>query len=129
MGRVLANALLKNCFHSGDHLLHSADGSYWAFNGRHWEPTSDAALGKLLMMEAAKSQPFCTNMQQLVGNALKTLGYMLGGDEDLMGFNAIPLPVVNCANGEVSARCRRQARVAEARSRREPADVVPSHCV
>jgi hypothetical protein len=71
MGRVLANTLLKNCFHGGDHLLHSADGSYWAFNGRHWEPTSDRALGKLLMMEAAKSQPFCTNMQQLVGNALK----------------------------------------------------------
>jgi putative DNA primase/helicase len=26
---------------------------------------------------------------------------MLGGDDDLMGFNADPLPVVNCANGEV----------------------------
>ena len=98
---MLANALLKNSFHGGEYLLHSADGSYWAFNGRHWEPTSDAALGKLLMMEAAKSQPFCTNIQQLVGNAMKTLGYMLGGDEDLMGFNAVPLPVVNCANGEV----------------------------
>ena len=36
-----------------------------------------------------------------MSNAKRTLDYMLGGDEDLMGFNADPLPVVNCANGEV----------------------------
>jgi D5 N terminal like len=53
------------------------------------------------MIEAAKTQPSCANIQQLVSNAKKTLDYMLGGDEDLMGFNADPLPVVNCANGEV----------------------------
>ena len=100
-GRVLANAVLTNLFDGGKHLVRCADGSYWAFNGRHWQPTSDGALGKQLMMEAAKSQPFCTNMQQLVGNAMKTLDLMLGGDEDLMGFNAVPLPVVNCTNGEV----------------------------
>ncbi len=99
--RVLANAVLANSFNGGKHLLRCADGSYWAFNERLWQSTSDAALGKLLMTEAAKSQPSCANMQQLVSNAKKTLDYMLGGDEDLMGFNADPLPVVNCANGEV----------------------------
>lgn len=99
--RVLANAVLANSFNGGKHLLRCADGSYWAFNERLWQSTSDATLGKLLMTEAAKSQPSCANMQQLVSNAKKTLDYMLGGEEDLMGFNADPLPVVNCANGEV----------------------------
>jgi putative DNA primase/helicase len=99
--RVLANAVLANSFNGGKHLLRCAGGSYWAFDERLWHSTSDAALGKLLMIEAAKSQPSCANMQQLVSNAKKTLDYMLGGDEDLMGFNSDPLPVVNCANGEV----------------------------
>jgi hypothetical protein len=99
--RVLANAMLTNSFNSGKHLLRSADGSYWAFNQRLWQSTSNAALCKLLMIEAAKTQPSCANMQQLVSNAKKTLDYMLGGDEDLMGFNADPLPMVNCVNGEV----------------------------
>ena len=45
--------------------------------------------------------PACANMQQLVSNAKKTLDFMLGSDEDLMGFNSDPLPVVNCVNGEV----------------------------
>ena len=99
--RVLANAVLANSFNGRKHLLRCADGSYWAFNERLWQSTSDAALGKLLMTEAAKSQPSCANTQQLVSNAKKTLDYMLGGDEDRIGFNADPLPVVNCANGEV----------------------------
>jgi putative DNA primase/helicase len=99
--RVLASAVLANAFNGGKHLLCCADGTYWAFKERLWQSTSDAALCKLLMIEAAKTQPSCANMQQLVSNAKKTLDYMLGGDEDLMGFNADPLPVVNCANGEV----------------------------
>ena len=99
--RVLANAMLVNAFSGGKHLLRCADGSYWAFDGQFWQSTSDAAIGKLLMIEATKTQPSCANMQQLVSNAKKTLDYMLGGDEDLIGFNADPLPVVNCANGEV----------------------------
>ena len=99
--RVLANAVLANSFSDGKHLLRCADGSYWAFNERLWQSTSDAAICKLLMTEVGKSQPSCANMQQLVSNAKKTLDFMLGGDEDLIGFNADPPPVVNCANGEV----------------------------
>jgi putative DNA primase/helicase len=99
--RVLANAVLAKSFNGGKHLSRSADGSYWEFNQQLWQSTSDAALCKLLMIEAAKTQPACANMQQLVSNAKKTLDFMLGGDEDLMGFNADPLPVVNCVNGEV----------------------------
>jgi putative DNA primase/helicase len=98
---VLANAVLENAFSGGKHLLRCMDGSYWAFDGRLWQSTSDAAIGKRLMIEATKTQPSCANMQQLVGNAKKTLDYMLGGDEDLMGFSGDPLPVVNCVNGEV----------------------------
>ena len=99
--RVLANAVLANAFNGGKHLLRCVDGSYSVFNERLWQSTTEAALCKLLMIEATKTQPSCANMQQLVSNAKKTLDYMLGGDEDLMGFNADPLPVVNCANGEV----------------------------
>jgi P4 family phage/plasmid primase-like protien len=98
---ALTNAVLANAFNGGKHLLRCADGSYWAFKERLWQSKSDAALCKLLMIEAAKTQPSCANMQQLVSNAKKTLDYTLGDDEDLMDFNADPLPVVNCANGEV----------------------------
>ena len=69
---VLANAVLANSFNGGKHLLRCADGSYWAFNERLWQSTSHAALGKLLMIEAAKTQPSCANRQQLVSKAKKT---------------------------------------------------------
>ena len=53
--RVLADAVLANSFNGGKNLLRCADGSYWAFNGRLWQSTSDAAIGKLLIIEAAKT--------------------------------------------------------------------------
>jgi P4 family phage/plasmid primase-like protien len=99
--RLLAQSLLKHKFNDGGHLLRSADGGYWTFNGRHWRATTDAAIGNSLMREAVETQPMCGNMQQLVGNAKKTLDLMLGDDQDLIGLSADPLPVVNCANGEV----------------------------
>jgi hypothetical protein len=65
-GRVLANAVLANSFNGGKHLRCCADGSYWEFNGRLWQSKSGPALCKLLMIEAAKTQPSCANTQQLV---------------------------------------------------------------
>ena len=97
----LADYTLKAAFKDGKHLLRSADGMYWQFSGTHWQPAPDSVIGKILMLQATKSYPSCANMQQLVGNAKKTLDYMLASDDDMMGFNENPLPVVNCANGEV----------------------------
>jgi putative DNA primase/helicase len=98
---VLAERLLDVSFKGGAHLLRSVDGAYWMFGGSHWRTTSDAVICQLLMAEAKKFFPGCGNLQQLVANAKKTLDYMQASDHDLMGFNDDPLPVINCANGEV----------------------------
>jgi putative DNA primase/helicase len=98
---ALAKRLLDDSFKGGAHLLRSVDGAYWVFNGSHWRATTDAVVCKMLMAKAINSFAGCANLQQLVGNAKKTLDHMQASDDDLMGFNDDPLPVVNCANGEV----------------------------
>ncbi len=97
----LAKRVLDVSFKGGTHLLRCADGMYWVYNEKYWQPTTDGFICSLLMTEALKSQPSCANMQQLVGSAKKTLDYMRASDDDLMGFSNDPLPVVNCLNGEV----------------------------
>lgn len=89
-------------FNDGAHLRRCADGSYWTYRTTHWKETTDSSLRRLLLEEANKNLPVDgASLTTLVGQAKTLLDDMMGTDDDVMGFNDDPSPVVNCANGEV----------------------------
>jgi len=73
------------------------------FEQSHWVETTDEHLLKLIFEEANKGAmlPERGGLAALTSEAKRCLDYLLGTDEDVMGFNDDPSPVVNCANGEV----------------------------
>jgi putative DNA primase/helicase len=98
---ALALRVLANSFNDGTHLIRCMDGCYWRFNGRHWQETTGDAISKLLLTEATKSPTDSSSLHRLVSSAKKTLDIFLATEEDVLGFNDDPEPVVNCSNGEV----------------------------
>jgi putative DNA primase/helicase len=96
----LARLVLKKYFAGGKHLRFAPDGRFYWFMGSHWVPIPDPYLGNRLLDEATKSFPAAKSLSSLVSNAINLLEHLVVADESLW-LNNEPLPVVNCANGEV----------------------------
>jgi putative DNA primase/helicase len=97
----VARAVFVNKFKNGAHIMHVADGGYWRYNSRCWEPMADDVINNLLFVEAMASKIAASKVASIIGRAKKLFGYTVGVDTEPMGFDADVLPVVNCANGEV----------------------------
>ena len=99
----VARTVRNQSFNGGSHLFRCPDGAYWVFNGTHCRRTTKANLRKLIMEEANKVRHRYEgkNLSTLVNSAMQCLDDLLGTDEDVMGFNDEPLPVINCLNGEL----------------------------
>jgi P4 family phage/plasmid primase-like protien len=97
---VVAN-MLDQHFAGGKHLMLSADGRFWHYNGRVWRPVQDQWIcGKALATIRAnpvKGQ----RAAPLLGQILTLLKATLAASDDLLDFNIKPLPIINCANGEL----------------------------
>ena len=96
----LARNVLKNYFEGGKKLIFAPDGRFYVFQISHWRPLPDRYLNKVLLTEAMNGFPDAKNLSSLISNAKTILASMQPVDESLW-FKEDPLPVVNCANGEV----------------------------
>ncbi len=98
----LARKVRAEYFNNGAYLRRCADRSYWVYEGTHWKETTDESLRRLILEQANKCPPLDNScLTSLVGQAKTLLDDLMGTDDDVMGFNDDPSPVVNCANGEI----------------------------
>lgn len=99
----VARTVRDQSFNGGAHLFRCPDGSYWAFIETHCRRTTKANLRRLLVEEANKVRHLYEgkNLSTLVNSAMQCLDDLLGTDDDVMGFNDDPYPVINCLNGEL----------------------------
>jgi putative DNA primase/helicase len=97
---VVANMLDRH-FAGGKHLVLSADGRFWHYDGRVWRPVQDQWIsGKAL--ETIRANPVKgQKTAPLLGQVLTLLKANLAAADNLLDFNVTPLPVINCANGEL----------------------------
>ena len=79
----------------------STDGRFWHYDGRVWRPVQDQWIsGKAL--ETIRAKPIRgQKTAPLLGQVLTLLKANLAAAADLLDFNVTPLPVINCANGEL----------------------------
>ena len=100
---AIARKVRNEHFGNGAHLVRCVDRNYMRFEQSHWVETTDEHLLKLIFEEANKCAmlPESGGLASVTSEAKRCLDYLLGTDEDVMGFNDDPSPVVNCANGEV----------------------------
>lgn len=96
----LAQIVLNEYFEGGKHLLFAPDGRFYIYGKTHWIPLPDAYLGKVLIQEAKEAFPAAKSLSSLINNAKSLLAPLQTADES-QWFGEDPLPVVNCANGEV----------------------------
>jgi P4 family phage/plasmid primase-like protien len=97
----LAQLVLDKQFAGGAHLLRCPDGRYWCYDKTHWRMTSDATLQHVILEYASKLPLPSGKLNSLVNEAKGLIDKMTATDEDVIGLNDDPAPVVNCANGEV----------------------------
>jgi putative DNA primase/helicase len=97
----LMQLVLDQHFHGGKHLMLSTDGRFWHYDGRFWRVIPDQWVsGKVL--EIIQGNPVKNQKTaSLLSQVLSLLKAKLAVKDDLLGFVAMPLPVINCANGEV----------------------------
>lgn len=97
----LARRVLAVHFKDGAHILRCADGSYWEYNGTHWIEKTANAISQLIFNEANKAASDAVKPKRLINDAKSLFDHLIGADDDAMGFNNEPSPIVNCANGEI----------------------------
>jgi putative DNA primase/helicase len=98
----LLDIVLNNHFNGGRHLKFAADGQFWHYTGKLWEPVAKQWIeGRIL--EASKGNPIRTGQRtaSLLHQVRALLEAKLATTGDPLSFLAEPPPVINCANGEV----------------------------
>jgi P4 family phage/plasmid primase-like protien len=93
--------MLDQHFAGGKHLMLSADGRFWHYDGRVWRPAEDQWIcGKAL--KTIRANPIRgQRTAPLLGQVLTLLKASLAANDNLLDFNVTPLPIINCANGEL----------------------------
>lgn len=101
IGAHLAQGIVDQHFAGGAHLIYAQDGQFWAYNGRLWAPVGVDVIRQhalLLWKQLPKPKPSAdTAMRQ----ALSVLSAQVAVADDRLRFSGEPLPVINCANGEL----------------------------
>ncbi len=94
-------SMLDQHFAGGEHLMLGTDGRFWHYGGRVWRPVQDQWIsGKAL--ETIRANPVRgQRTAPLLGQVLTLLKASLAAADHLLEFNVNPLPVINCANGEL----------------------------
>ena len=98
---LVVASLLDRHFAGGKHLMLSTDGRFWRYDGRVWRPVQDQWIsGKAL--ETIRANPVKgQKTAPLLGQVLTLLKANLAAADHLLDFNINPLPIINCANGEL----------------------------
>jgi len=94
--------VLDQHFAGGKHLLFGSDGQFWTYDGRKWHPVADAWL-RGRVFETLETVPDRTGKatSTVIGQVQSLLEAKLAVVDDPLRFLRTPLPVINCANGEL----------------------------
>lgn len=98
---LLMQLVLARHFNEGKHLIFGSDGQFWHYSGRMWERVDVAWIEGRIFDTIENSPPIKQQTSSLIGQVRKLLSSKLATRDDLLGFAAEPLPVLNCLNGEV----------------------------
>jgi putative DNA primase/helicase len=93
---------LDDHFAGGEHLRFGADGRFWIYTGKFWQPVQETWIeGRILASH--ERAPIRTNLctSSLIGQARILLKAKFADKSDSLSFIGEPAPVINCANGEV----------------------------
>ena len=97
----LMQIVLDRHFKGGKHLLRGTDGRFWHYDVRLWRVVTDEWVsGKVLEIIQAtpvKGQKTASLLSQVI----TLLKAKLATENDPLAFVANPLPIINCANGEL----------------------------
>ncbi|SBW04999.1 Gp9a (fragment) [uncultured Alphaproteobacteria bacterium] len=105
LGLMIAQKVLGTSYGKTG-LKRCTDGSLWVFDKTHWRETTEGQIRSVIQIEATAHLPFAggKSLVSLVNSAHTCLIDLLGTDMDVMGMADAPLPLINCANGEVWIR-------------------------
>ena len=98
----LVASILQAHFASGATLIFAEDGRFWSFVNTHWAPLHRKAL-EGIVLEAIQAMPARGRQKtaSLITQTIALLGAATAARDDVLRFNAPPLPIINCANGEL----------------------------
>ena len=99
---VVLPMLLDRHFAGGKRLTFGTDGRFWHYSGKLWQPISEQWInGRIL--ETLQTSPVQKGVSSasLLRQVRTLLEAKLAMKDDLFAFAAEPLPVINCANGEL----------------------------
>ncbi|MBZ9907777.1 phage/plasmid primase, P4 family [Mesorhizobium sp. BR115XR7A] len=98
---AIAQALLDTHYAGGGHLLHVADGQFWRYDGKVWEPIAGKVIQGQALAAAKNLNSQRASTASLIGQVEALLKAQVATHEDKLRFTAEPPPVINCLNGEV----------------------------
>ena len=94
--------VLDRDFGGGDHLIFCADGRFWIYNGKYWEPTQESWLrGRTLAAIQTMTDRGGTATSAIIGQVATLLKASRSVNGDPLRFVGTPPPVINCSNGEL----------------------------
>ena len=97
----LMQIVLDRHFRGGKHLLRGTDGRFWHYDVRLWRMVTDEWVSgkvlKIIQATPVKGQKTASLLNQVI----TLLKAKLATENDPLAFVANPLPIINCANGEL----------------------------
>jgi P4 family phage/plasmid primase-like protien len=99
---AVMEAVLTADFASGAHLRFEKDGRFWCYNGKLWQPVQQKWVEGRVLNHLEKN-PLRTKQHtaSVVGQVRTLLEAKLASNDDRLSFISDPLPIINCANGEL----------------------------
>lgn len=102
MGFSIVREFLDTFYNGGIYLRQAKDGSFYGYNGRHWEIVNPQKLRSGLQEIAVKYKAMTSkSLHAIVSDAFGTLKDSLGSNEDVFLSDDEIKPVINCLNGEL----------------------------
>jgi putative DNA primase/helicase len=98
---LIVARMLDQHFAGGKHLMLSSDGRFWHYDGRVWRPVQDLWISGRALATIRANPVKGQRAAPLLGQVLTLLKANLAASEHLFDFNLDPLPIINCANGEL----------------------------
>jgi len=104
LGRILAEKTWDSKFYKTKGLVYNNNDQFWAYNGKFWQPISNAYVGKKItevLDQMRKKIEINVKESSIVSEAVAILTRISAKKEDALRLREKPNPVVNCNNGEL----------------------------
>lgn len=109
VAEFVANCVLAKHFARGKHLIYNVNGTFWSYNGIHWEMLREKRLQRLVLLEwqtIRKTLGSLIQIAALLTQTIKILQAMRAVKNDVFGEMQHHRPVINCLNGELHVNIR-----------------------